>query len=448
MSTGSDAIDKPAPHPPRRGPSRRTIYTACALGLLAAVAVLPRVAAWPVFRDRLLARAVGAPHARATCTQLRLGWLSPVRLEGLRVVLANDPARPLVEVPSLTSEKPLWRLLFHGGDRGRVHLHQPQLTLVVHEHGTNLQEFLQGRQGPEQQQPHALRAELQISIHEGRIVVQGTAEGQPEARIEPVDLVIGLEPDGGPGVVTVQPATLLDRFNLSPVLCEAGLKYVAPVLADAAWVEGRASLELQNCRVPLDDPQTAEIQGRLTLHDVRTGTKNPLLRRIVELLAGLLRKPPPHGVRLADESVVEFQVADRQVAHDGLAFGLPEVSPELLIRSHGTVRLDNQQLEMLVAIPLPFHLLGDGPLAERLASQVIEVPVRGTLREPRLEVRGDGQPLSQLLSSLAGRVTGEESAADELADQLRDLGVELQQRLQERREDGPSLRRRIFGRRR
>ena len=48
-----------------------------------------------------------------------------------------------------------------------------------------------------------------------------------------------------------------------------------------------------------------------------------------------------HGtIRLADESVVSFAVRDGRVEHRDLAFGLPDLGAEFVVRTQGTVGMD------------------------------------------------------------------------------------------------------------
>ena len=51
----------------------------------------------------------------------------------------------------------------------------------------------------------------------------------------------------------------------------------APPLAGVATAEGTFSIELDECRIPLDAPERGDLTGRMTVHAVSIGP-GPLIR--------------------------------------------------------------------------------------------------------------------------------------------------------------------------
>lgn len=91
-------------------------------------------------------------------------------------------------------------------------------------------------------------------------------------------------------------------------------------------------------------------------------------------LADILSLPP--GLRLAEESVVPFRMADGRFYHQDLKFSLPNLS----VCTHGSVGLD-QSLDLTAEIVFGGKILGSqSPLANR----PIAVSVQGTLSRPQI----------------------------------------------------------------
>ena len=124
----------------------------------------------------------------------------------------------------------------------------------------------------------------------------------------------------------------------------------------------------------LTAPQQARGSGRLTVHAIQLDA-GPLTKAVASVLQ--LQAP---AIRLIDNSVVPFLMADGRVEHRDLVFRLKNTTVE----TSGSVGLD-QSLDMMVAISLSGSLLGNGPLAEAIRQHPIRLPLRGTLSHPRIE---------------------------------------------------------------
>jgi hypothetical protein len=217
-------------------------------------------------------------------------------------------------------------------------------------------------------------------------------------------------------------------------MCDNGLELVAPVLANSSWVQGEISLSIDELRLPLDRPRTvagvdppsadgpaARAAGRLELHSVETGLKNPLLQQIADKVATLFNSQMPTRIRITDNSTVKFELRDRRVYHEGLAFGLPEISPSLILRTSGTVGLD-KTLDLRVDVPVLIDLAFSGPIAQRVSGKTIQLSVTGTLDKPKVSLPKDKsivQQFSSLLSDEPNEADG--VASDDLVGLARDL---------------------------
>lgn len=227
-----------------------------------------------------------------------------------------------------------------------------------------------------------------------------------------------LQLDPGPMQLTLPAGPLLQQVRMTPEMCDQGLKYIAPILADATRTEGRMSLDLEGGRVPLDAPQRADVAGRLTIHhvDVMPG---PLAQEFIllgkQIEAIIHRQPPPltlnetRALLKIENQNVPFRLVEGRVYHQGIAIKTGDV----VIHTHGSVGLD-QTLSVVAEVPIQDRwLTGTDPVINSLRGQKIQVLISGTLRQPRLDRRSIETLAAQLL-----RTAAQEAIRNELGKQL------------------------------
>jgi hypothetical protein len=200
----------------------------------------------------------------------------------------------------------------------------------------------------------------------------------------------------GPAELHVQPGPLVRQVRIDPEMCAYGLQYIAPILAGVATAEGLFSIDLEHCRIPIDRPDRSDLAGRFTVHSIQVGP-GPLVRELAVLLARA------DVARLTRESVVHFRMIDGRVYHQGLEL----VFPDLTIRTHGSVGLD-QTLAMVAEMPIPPKWFAGRTLRTALANQRIQVPIRGTLQHPQIDHRKLDEYNRQLLGNAARNMLEEE----------------------------------------
>ena len=170
-----------------------------------------------------------------------------------------------------------------------------------------------------------------------------------------------------------------------------------PIHAGVVSADGKFSIDLEECQIPLANPGAAEVKGRLTVHSVQIGP-GFLLRD----LAAILGRATP--AQLAQESVVPFQMTQCRVYHRDLTLGYSDVA----IRTHGSVGLD-QSLSMVAEMTLPSQGQAGSLVSTAMKNQTIQLPIGGTLRQPRI----DRTALDQL-----GRQAVQNAARNVIEDQL------------------------------
>ena len=180
--------------------------------------------------------------------------------------------------------------------------------------------------------------------------------------------------DSGP-VVAIEPCQIADRILLSRELCNDLLKYVAPVLAETAWVQGAFSASIDGGTFPLEDIEQSTLQGRIEIHQIAAGP-GPIISQIAKLIGA------PDSIQLVDESKIEFQMSNGSIRHSGLRFQLGRFAVE----TSGVVQLD-ESMQLIVAIHFPQEDASGTELGARLAGRVMQLPVTGTLSQPRIDWR-------------------------------------------------------------
>lgn len=394
-------VDKPAR-------PRRKWLMGLAIGflvLLVFVAILPYLVAGTPLRNMLLSVVVARANMRARTDGASFGWFSPFSITGLN--LATADGQPLIHVASVRGDRPWWKLVVSPSDLGRFEVDQPHIELIYDETSTNFAAV-----GGDERKPAGDVPLFDAQVTGASFTVRRAGEAQPVASLTGLDVAARVEQTTTGKQLVVDPVQVLDHRPLTPEMCNEGLQLAIPVLADATWVQGEVSLTLEKFRVPIGHDEPAAIEGTFDLHQVETGMKNPLLLRIAQLISTVMERDLPTKVRIAEESNIRFRVRDRRVWHEGLAFGLPEVSPDLVIRTSGSVGID-ESLDLNVEVPIPLNLFFDGPLAQRIGSGPFTLHVAGTLDEPKLELPRDGNPLGGLLGGLLGDgEAGEPTPAD------------------------------------
>lgn len=392
-------------------PAKATLATVMAAVLLG-VGALPWWLSQPERLSRIVARAIPELEADVQFQSVKLGWTGPLLLDGVTVV-PRDGSRPPITIGRIEGSHGLLAMLLSAGDLGRLAIDGLAVDLAFDEdHVTNLERILPRKaDDPADRRPRPTRAAVRMRLEVEDAIVRITAPWTAEPWVsEPIDLRVALAPVAeGWSEWTIEPVRLLADARMDPPVAWGVLAYIAPVLADATRTSGRFSLELAGARLPVGDPAGGSLSGTLAMHEVVVGP-GPLVTNLFQSLPGNL--PPPPSIRVADESQVRFQLADRRVRHEGLEFGVPLPGPgrRLDVQSSGSVGLDDQSLDAKLVLPIPADLRQDRPLLAALAGKTISVGVAGKLGEPQVVFDGS-------IRQVAGDV------ARELIDRVRGGGV-------------------------
>ncbi len=238
-------------------------------------------------------------------------------------------------------------------------------------------------QGPLQCHVTGTMSEPKITIPDASLVVHLTDDDPPALTADHVNLVFRVETSGDARLLTLAPVKVFDKRKLTPEMGDQLLTLIAPTLADLTGVEGTISLSFDTFRVPLGVPKNefvkkVELSGKLQLHDITLSVKTPLLQTVIKVLADMYGKKPSDVVRVVENAEVRFQVRDGRLHHEDLRFGLPDISPDLLIRSSGSVGYD-KTLDLVLDVP---SILLDKAKPDGKKTAAVRLRVTGTIDKP------------------------------------------------------------------
>lgn len=215
---------------------------------------------------------------------------------------------------------------------------------------------------------------VEVPVGGGRVRVAPTVRVGPE-----------------PMEVRLDPGMLADHVTITREMANERLQYVMPIMAGVAQVGGKFSIQLEEFRVPIDNPAGGAISGKLTVHDVDVGPG--FLTQEIATLVNL-----PASVSLTRESVVDFKMIEGRIYHQNLEFAFPNV----VVKTMGSVGVADQSLALMAEVPIPSNILQGTPIAQSaLAGQVIRVPITGTLQKPTIDREAFRLATAQFLQAAA-----------------------------------------------
>ena len=229
-------------------------------------------------------------------------------------------------------------------------------------------------------------ADFPLKIENGRFV------SRAEIPVSQGTLRWNLDGDvaGTPIVIVQSPEKVIENVAITREMCQGWLKYVAPILADVASVQGNLSLKIDEAAIVPTDLKRQTIRGQLQVHGANVGP-GPLADQLLGLVQQVraLRK----GAGATDgggqqttwlqlpEQQIGFDVQQGRVAHKNMQIQAGDV----VINTSGSVGMDGQ-LELIAAVPILKDWVDKTPMLQSLAGQQIQIPVRGTIQRPQMDL--------------------------------------------------------------
>ena len=186
-------------------------------------------------------------------------------------------------------------------------------------------------------------------------------------------------------VLQLARGTEIRNVQLTKEVTAEWLKFVAPLLADSARIQGTFSTAIQAATIPLSDPMAGDIPGVLQIQSAQAEA-GPLVQQmlgIVNQVRQIAGRSPRNADRLrvnVPEQNISFRMVQNRVHHKDFALDIDGVK----VVTSGSVGLD-QSLQLVAQLTLPDKWIGSGAIADALRSRPLRIPISGTLKRPRLD---------------------------------------------------------------
>lgn len=337
---------------------------------------------------------------RFSAEAVQLGWFSSTVIKGID--LSETNGRHLLRIEEIRNDRGLLSSLLHGRSLGTFTIVEPELDIELLTEGSNLERLVSTLRGAvdETSKPKSDSAppEIDIDVHVVNAsvrVAKMKESGPPEILVvvPPIDVKIAYRGLNENAHLQIAPTRLLDQVEITPELMRLGLDKAIPVLAKSTWFKGKISIETGDIRIPLESPQDTTASAVIALHDVTSGPSEPAVVGILDLVTQLRGSRVPHELVFMDDAKIAIDVANRQIAHQGLRFGLPKVDPRLQFASQGKVGIIDRTLDLKLDVPVPLEQLARRDEVKALGVPTMELPIRGTLDKPQVDwssMRGEG----------------------------------------------------------
>jgi translocation and assembly module TamB len=208
-----------------------------------------------------------------------------------------------------------------------------------------------------------------------------------------------------PLVVSQKPQVVLDHVAITPQMCQGWLKYVAPILSNIASIQGQLSLEIERAEIMPLDLMNQTVMGKLFVHGATVGPgpfSDQLIgiaRQIKALRKGASLDPATINDDLwvqMPEQKVSFTVDRGMISHKDMQLKIGDV----VINTSGGARLDGQ-LQMVASVPVLPDWVQENQYLAALAGKTIDLPIGGTIQQPRVDFAGLSSVAQQLISTAA-----------------------------------------------
>lgn len=265
---------------------------------------------------------------------------------------------------------------------------------------------------------HDLTGEAGIGWEEARI--RGLTSGKTtiEARIKdgqihitPLDLQVSggrlrIDPvirlDVKPAALVFGKGQVIDKFQFTPEMTRNSLRFVAPMIANSTSIQGQFSLNQDFAILPIDEPKQGEARGTLTIQSARVGPGplfDALAGKIDQILAlininrdGRLIGPDAVFMQVNNQAV-HYHMVEGRVFHSPFQVQVKGIT----VTTTGSVGLD-ESLDLVAEVGFT-NLLprdSDKPFIKSLISRPLKLPIGGTLKNPKVDMRQVGNYAKQM----------------------------------------------------
>jgi hypothetical protein len=388
------------------------------------IACLPPIIARTSLRQAILPSVLGDYPAETSVGNASLNWLSRVELADVR--LDDMQGNRLLNIQRITTQQRLLDVLIEGDEPTSLDLIHPRLHVRFDESGrSNLSELVSeyNKANPKTNKRHR---PVRLRLVDGSVVSaempsDADALGKIHAdviyrngavRIRRIDGRLA----GGNFQIKANDPTLsqgsvhFEHVEVRPELVRRSVRYIAPVLADAATAQGRVSGYAE--AIPLSTASSTDIdaRGEVTIEAGRI-ERGPLADAIVDLgrrLYAVLERPSEGKLPESDHwhvniprQTVAFSAREGKVHHERLKLQVAGLD----IQTSGSVGFD-ESIALSLETQIPSRWVDETDWLDGLANESLNFQVDGSLLSPEV----DEAALVALIERLGTRVVVEELA--------------------------------------
>lgn len=363
------------------------------LGVLTVgLALLPGIISHTNLSNAMLSHSLNDGDT-ATAESFSIGWFSPLIAHGVQIKKA-DQDKP-VKVEKLEVGKSLFDIVRGKLKDATVTLTKPHFRIVLGDGGKSA---------------GALFPRMKTKVVDGRLTVTQAGSKDAVLELDKLNFVTDVATIKDGRRMSITSSTILDRYKLTPELTDHGLGPIAPMLANAADIDGAISLHIESLKMRrVGEQSTVEkLRGTVTLHDA-TSSAGPVVSDLVDIMGYIVRRKIPKRLTVTRDSTVKFELRKDRFYHEGFAFVLPEISESIEVRSAGSVGLD-ESLDIQLSLVVPESLAATIPLLKPFIGKPVEVNVTGTLDEPIVGLPNDQRIAEYVASRLVPTPDGNPEA--------------------------------------
>ena len=248
-------------------------------------------------------------------------------------------------------------------------------------------------------------------LSSGKTTIEATIK-DGQIHFSPIDLQMSggrltLAPivrlDVKPAALVFERGAVIQDFQFNPEMTRSSLRFVAPMIANSTSIQGDFSLDQEFAIIPLNDPKLGEAKGTFIVKSTRV-KPGPLLdelsEKITQIIAviklnrsgGLL--DPNSNLMRVDNQVVQYHMVEGRVYHS--AFEV-QMMKGITVTTTGSVGLDDS-LDLIAEISFEKMISGDSekPIMKSLLGRPLRIPIRGSLKKPKLDMSKVGNYAKQM----------------------------------------------------
>jgi hypothetical protein len=222
-----------------------------------------------------------------------------------------------------------------------------------------------------------------VAVEDASLVLRQPDRKEPIIAADGINLSLRVESMPSGRVLAFEPVEVFKKQKLSLEVAAGLVKFLAPDVESDRQVAGEISLSFTKLRIPVGVPtdqkfKQMEAEGKITLHQVASEVKSPLWQGLIRLLAAVNGQQASNVIRVVEDSEIHFQLCDGRLHHDGQRVGFPDIDPELVITSRGSIGIDET---------LDLHLEMPRLLKHKRDKGSLQFHVTGTLRDPKIDIQ-------------------------------------------------------------